>query len=395
VLDGQRAIELLVRFTRMAAAAQTPDAILALLAEVAVRELGCDGTAVLRIDDSGRLVIAAGQALTPGMLDWKGEPEGIAGEAGQELLGASAGRFQRAIALPLVSGSDLYGALIVFDKDGGQHDPAERVILDALCDVAATSLDKGSQLDSLRRSYDELRASREILARGEKLRALGQVSAGISHDLKNLLNPLALQIQLIERRLHKDPGTIPPVLENMRSTLAHGLGVVERLRDFSRQSPEKSVEPVSFDDVAKQAIEIARPKWQAVEGRVRIDMELGSPPPVVVSSAELVSAVVNLVVNAVDAMHAVGTRIVISTGQSDGGAFIAVRDDGPGMSPEVQARLFEPFFTTKGSEGTGLGLAMVYALVQRHGGRIEAVSAPGAGATFKLWFPIAAGKRRV
>jgi signal transduction histidine kinase len=114
--------------------------------------------------------------------------------------------------------------------------------------------------------------------------------------------------------------------------------------------------------------------------------ELGSPPPVRGRSSEIVSALVNLIVNAIDAMRDGGT-ITLRTGESERGTWVQVADDGPGMPPDVEVRVFEPFFTTKGEAGTGLGLAMVYASMQRHGGSIRLETAPGKGTTFTLWFP--------
>ena len=87
-----------------------------------------------------------------------------------------------------------------------------------------------------------------------------------------------------------------------------------------------------------------------------------------------------------DALQRKGT-ITISTGSSDGGAWIEVADNGPGIPPDIKGRIVEPFFTTKGQTGTGLGLSIVYALTQRHGGRLDIESEPGQGARFRLWFP--------
>jgi len=101
---------------------------------------------------------------------------------------------------------------------------------------------------------------------------------------------------------------------------------------------------------------------------------------------EVVGALVNLIVNAADACGERGT-VTVRTGRDDGAAWIEVADDGPGMSPEVEARVFEPFFSTKGEQGTGLGLANVFATVQRHGGDVTLVTAPGRGAAFTLSFP--------
>jgi signal transduction histidine kinase len=100
-----------------------------------------------------------------------------------------------------------------------------------------------------------------------------------------------------------------------------------------------------------------------------------------------VNALVNLIANAIDAMPAGGT-ITLRSGEGDGGAWVSVADDGPGMPPEVERRVFEPFFTTKGEAGTGLGLAMVQATMRRHGGTVKLVTEPGQGTTFTLWFPV-------
>jgi len=233
----------------------------------------------------------------------------------------------------------------------------------------------------------DLRASEETLQRTEKLRALGQMAAGISHDLKNLLNPLSLHLQVIARAL--DKGKIDQAKESvveMKQVVARGVEVVERLRDYSRQAPESRPEQVDLNRLAHEALELARPRAAARRVAVRFLEELGQPPLVHGRPSEIVAALVNLVVNAVDVLEASGTVTVV-TGAAENGAFVAVTDDGPGMPPEVEARVFEPFFTTKGAEGTGLGLAMVYACMQRHGGDVELTTTRGRGTTFTLRFP--------
>jgi len=107
-------------------------------------------------------------------------------------------------------------------------------------------------------------------------------------------------------------------------------------------------------------------------------------------SSEILTALVNLIVNAIDAMNESGSTITLRSGEERAGSWIEVCDDGPGMPPEIANRVFEPFFTTKGAEeGTGLGLAMVYATVQRHGGSVTLDTAPGAGTRFRISLPAA------
>lgn len=229
---------------------------------------------------------------------------------------------------------------------------------------------------------------RATLARGEKLRTLGRMAAGISHDLKNILNPILLHLDVAARaQARGDTGQSIEALAEMKQALRRGVEVTDRLRLFSRQTPESQMGAVDLNTLAREAVHLLRPRIASGSDRLsRIHEKLGNPPSVLGQPSEIVSALLNLLVNAVDA-KADGGNITVRTREERGGASVAIADDGPGMTPEVQARVFEPFFTTKGTEGTGLGLAMVYATMQRHGGTVRVDSEPGKGATFTLWFP--------
>jgi PAS domain S-box-containing protein len=222
----------------------------------------------------------------------------------------------------------------------------------------------------------------------DKLRALGQMAAGIAHDLKNILNPIALQIQLLRSRLTGDGGA-RDALAAIEEAIRAGSDTVENLRRFSSKEVDRAPEATDLNRFTDVAVEICRPKIYEHPG-VQIVRERGPAPQVLVRGSELVTAIVNLVVNAVEALRGAG-RITVRTG-SAGGAWVEVADDGPGMTAETEGRMFEPFFTTK-AQGTGLGLAMVYAFVQRHGGRVNVDTAPGRGTAIRLWFPAAPAPR--
>lgn len=222
----------------------------------------------------------------------------------------------------------------------------------------------------------------------DKLRALGQMAAGIAHDLKNILNPIALQLQLLRSHVTGEGGTFD-ALATIEEAIRAGSDTVENLRRFSRKEAERTPEPCDVNRYADLAIEICRPKVREHAG-VRIARERAEAPEVLIRGSEMVTAIVNLVVNAVEALPS-GGRVAVRTGgtprgDGDAGAWIEVADDGPGMAPEVESRMFEPFCTTK-PHGTGLGLAMVYAFVQRHGGRITVDTGAGRGTTIRMWFP--------
>lgn len=236
----------------------------------------------------------------------------------------------------------------------------------------------------------ELRRSEELLVRSEKLRALGEMAAGISHDLKNLLNPLSLYLQVLERAVAAgNTVDAKQSLDEMKRILAHGVQTVERLRDYGKKSGETDLVPVDLDRLAAEAAALTQPKMNTDGRRFRVVEDLHDPPHVRGRPGEILSAIVNLLVNAADAMRESGKGDVIriTTGEANGRCFVRVADDGPGIPPDVAARVFEPFFTTKGDEGTGLGLAMVQGAAQRHGGEVTLETAPGSGAVFTLWFP--------
>lgn len=226
--------------------------------------------------------------------------------------------------------------------------------------------------------------------RDRRLAAIGQLGAGVLHDVNNILNPILAAAYLIESY-----GAADPAIQDYARRIAHaaemGVARLARLRRFIRQDPidEKS-EPVDLGKLAEEVIAIATPLWESRDGSTAINVERDLAPGAIVrgSAAELRAAVLNLVQNALDAMPRGGT-IAISTSVADGAVVLEVRDTGPGMPAEVRDRAFEPFFTTKGDRGTGLGLAEVYGIVRRHRGVTEIDSAPGAGTAVRLRLPLA------
>ncbi|MCC6996605.1 MAG: HAMP domain-containing histidine kinase [Deltaproteobacteria bacterium] len=382
---AQTTLKALLQFARLASEARSAAAILPILAETACQLLQLPAAAVLQVTAQGQLALAAGHGLPAELSSFHCEPDEIDSALGPRMLAAAPGRFTHAQTVLMVSGGDLYGVLVLLTQATEPLGDDARQLAETLADLAAVVVNKAEQLAELERSNDELRASREALARSEKLRALGQMAAGIAHDLKNILNPLGLQVQLLRRRLARDPARAPEVLADMEEALRTGLAVVDRLRTFGRQEPERQVEAIDIDAVVQRVANLVRTQLEERPG-IKLVTTLGQPPQAVIHGPELETAVVNLVVNAIDAVGERGT-IRVSTSSQGGGACIEIADDGPGMSPEVEQRVFEPFFTTKGQKGTGLGLAMVYALVQRAAGRVDLRTAPGQGARFTIWLP--------
>jgi signal transduction histidine kinase len=384
-VSAKSALDILTRFARLASEAGTGSAILPLLADALVEHVGADAVAIVEIQEGGMKLVES-LHLPKGLSSRAIDPSAIGEELDRDLLAACEETFQQVESHPLVSSGGLFGSVMMLFHLRGP--PERRTLAEGLIDLAAVTLGSASKLQQLARSNAELRASQETLARSEKLRALGQMAAGVSHDLKNILNPLSLQLQLVDRSIDNNQiADAKETLGEMKQVLTRGLQTIERLRDYSRQSPESRVEAIDLNQLAHEAGEIAKPRMAARRGRLnRFVEELGAPPPVRGRPADVLSAMVNLIVNAIEAMPNGGT-IVLRTGVSEERGWIQVSDDGPGMPPDVERRIFEPFFTTKGDEGTGLGLAMVYACMQRHGGTVTVETAPGKGTTFTLSFP--------
>jgi signal transduction histidine kinase len=231
----------------------------------------------------------------------------------------------------------------------------------------------------------DLRRAEAALLRTEKLRALGQMAAGIAHDFKNLLNPLGLHVEVVDRALRKAGADRPDAIGVMRDIIRRGVETIDRLRTFSRLEPEAIAAYIDLGALAHEAVELVRPRLGQRPG-LSVAEELAPTGLVRGHSGDVVGAIVNLLANAIEACGERGA-ITVRVGQSETGAWVEVGDDGPGMTPVVQARVFEPFFSTKGAQGTGLGLANVFATMQRHGGEVVVDSALGHGARFTLRFP--------
>jgi signal transduction histidine kinase len=387
--EGRRALGALVAFSRLVTRSATPQEILTALASTVVAEVEVDAAAVLEVTPDGGSRLAASAGLPEEIGGFTVSDELVGAEIGDALLSVLRGAFERAETIPLVSGGDVFGSLVLLRREPNGLRGESLVLVEGLVDLAASGLSGAARYAELARSYTQLRDSRAALERGEKLRALGQMAAGTSHDLRNILYPLSLHLQFLRRCVGKDAHDAQDSIAKMQAVLKRGMETLDALRSFSQQAPSARPEAVELDRLVREAIGIGRARAKAGVG-YHIVEELHRPAPVTVAPGECVAALVNLLVNAIDAMPSGGT-VTLSSGESQGGSWVRVADNGPGMSPEVQQRVFEPFFTTKGDEGTGLGLAMVYAFARRYGGRVDLETAPGAGAAFTLWFPKAAG----
>jgi PAS domain S-box-containing protein len=228
----------------------------------------------------------------------------------------------------------------------------------------------------------------------ERLRALGQMASGIAHDFNNALVPILgfCELLILSPAVLAERQKAIRYLETIQTAAKDASSVVSRLREFYRADKgDTPFEPVHLKRLAEQIVTLTRPKWkdqaQAAGATVEIVLELEPVPPVAGDESALREVLTNLVFNAVDAMPNGGT-ITLRTRREGDSAVIEVADTGTGMTDDVRRRCLEPFFSTKGERGTGLGLSMVFGIVQRHSGTLDIQSELGRGTTFILKLPL-------
>jgi two-component system cell cycle sensor histidine kinase/response regulator CckA len=218
------------------------------------------------------------------------------------------------------------------------------------------------------------------------MEAIGRLAGGIAHDFNNLLTIISGNIHLIQHLPPGDP-EFPQLIEDISDAATRAASLTRQLLMFSRKQPTRP-EVVDLNEVVGSLASLLR---RLIGERVTVRAQLADRPVRVrADRGQLEQVVMNLAVNAKDAMPDGGTLSIATAEVIANGRFaeLLVRDTGVGMTDEVKRHLFEPFFTTKDiGKGTGLGLATVYGIVQQAGGTIEVESAPGAGAAFRIRFP--------
>jgi signal transduction histidine kinase len=231
----------------------------------------------------------------------------------------------------------------------------------------------------------------------EKLAAVGTMTAGLSHEIRNPLNAAALQLSVLERRVQRLPRPSQPALLEPLTLVKDEIRRLDHiLEDFLQFARPREYVPksVALGPVVSKVLDLLG--GEAERSRVRLERDLQDVPPVAGDEERLRQVLVNLTLNALEAVPQGGwVRVSCRLEEPDpdrpdaeGMVSIAVDDSGPGVQGEVRHRIFEPFFTTK-AEGSGLGLSIVHAIVTQHGGTVEVHEAPEGGARFLLRLPVA------
>jgi PAS domain S-box-containing protein len=237
----------------------------------------------------------------------------------------------------------------------------------------------------------ERKKMEEALIQSEKLKSLGTITAGISHEFNNILNIISGNVQLLQMD-YKDHRKLMDSLSVIKKSIDNGASITDRMCEFTHSEAD-TMDFVSADinKLLTQSVEFLMPRWrnmaQACGINYNMDMEgMKKVPSILCNPLEIRDVFVNIINNALDSMPD-GGRISFRTWSRDNTVFVSITDIGKGMSGDVKKNVFDPFFTTKRPEGTGLGMSTSYSKVVRHSGKIEVDSEEGKGSTFTLQFP--------
>ena len=265
---------------------------------------------------------------------------------------------------------------------GSAEEPSLAVILEAWNDATLRLQQTHETLQGeVARLTDELAKKDQELARQTRLADLGRMASHVAHEVRNSLVPVNLYMSLLRRRLSDDSGSLD-VLAKVEAGFTALDATVNDLLSFTAHR-EPQWRSFILQDLVEEIFDSLAPQLEAQ----RIDVSLDVPPnSVVTADREMMRrAILNLVLNSIDAMPR-GGEIVVTSYLRRGGLELEIADSGPGLPDDDKGKVFDPFFTTKAT-GTGLGLSIVNRIVEAHGGRVTAMNCPEGGAAFTIELP--------
>jgi signal transduction histidine kinase len=258
---------------------------------------------------------------------------------------------------------------------------------------AAATIENARLYEELETAYRDLGSAQDQLIQTARLRTLGQVASGVAHDFNNILAAILARAQIAQEQTRS--AGVRQSLKIIEQAALDGANAARRIQRLGRPQEESAAERVNLNEVAQQALDLTRPMWSnAARARgVSIATDVSLTPDAFVEgqASELREVMTNLILNATAAMPA-GGRLGIRTERERGQICCTVEDTGTGMTDEVRSRVFDPFFTTKGEAGSGLGLSIVGAILERHRGTISIDTAPGKGTSVQFSLPAVASE---
>ena len=299
------------------------------------------------------------------------------------------------------------------------------LVVISLLDITAqktVEADLRDSWDRLNDAHVQLKLHQDRIVRSEKLASIGRLAAGVAHEINNPISYVASNLATVREyidvmrsllemyaRLAADPGDLPLasaidalreeedlpfILQDLDGLLGESSEGIARIADIVKSlkssAREDSIKTEEHDlnGIVESTIHLI---WSELKHKCTVERDLGELPPVPCSRGRISQVVMNMLVNAAQALPESGGTIRVGTKTEDGHAVIIISDDGCGMAPGAAERIFDPFYTTKDAhEAPGLGLSISHGIVAEHGGHIEVASEPGKGTTFSVHLPLAA-----
>lgn len=307
------------------------------------------------------------------------------------------------ICVAVKDGEQILGIIDVESRELNAFSHNDLIAMEALAGILASVVTSANQYQRLQETVHQLqmtemelkermeaqRAAENRLLQAAKLAAVGEMAAGVAHELNNPLTTVTGFSELMLEDLPEDSPHRQELLMVLNEA-RRASSVVRRLLDFSRQG-ERLRASADLNEVVNDVIALTRHLIQTNNVALILDLD-ESLPWVSIDSNQMKQVLLNLIHNALQAMPRGGemqVRTFPSRRENRDWIVMSVRDTGLGITPEAQAKIFEPFFTTKGnSGGTGLGLSVTYGIVADHGGTIEVLSQSGRGSVFEVWLPL-------
>jgi signal transduction histidine kinase len=295
-------------------------------------------------------------------------------------------RMRGFVCVPIQTGGRILGTLSLGRRTPEPFSEAEIALVEAAATQIAVALENARLYSETRRQLDDLQHAEAQLMAGEKLSTVAKLAAGVVHEINNPLTAILGQSELLMTRGNLTPADRERLSLIIQET-SRAARMLRNLLQFSRDYPPER-RPCSLADQVRLALELN--EYQLHRGGIDVEVDLAPIPPVWADEHQIQQVLVNVIQNARQALESRPRprRLELVLRAQEGAARLEVRDNGPGIAPELLPRIFDAFVTTKpAGEGTGLGLWVSYAIVEKHGGRLRAENRPEGGATFIVELP--------
>ena len=330
---------------------------------------------------SERLQLEAGHQLESGIVDWViAEKKTVVIPDLEDMVSSTSSR--NFVIVPLILRGEGIGIYFIHTEKAQQEFSNQHLqLLSVLANQAAVGVEHWRTLRQLVIANEEVKSSHAQMVHATKLAAIGELAAGIAHEIKNPLSILLLHLDLAQAGK-----PLPNWLEMFSTQVKRLSDITLRLMNFARSATEDvALIPLTIGSVIEDAVAIVRHEFRGVQ--IEIEIQSAEGLPLVSGNANYLQQVfLNLLINARDAMTG-GGRITITASASGSDVRITIGDTGPGIPAGIREKIFKPFFTTKGERGTGLGLAICSKIVAQHNGKIEVRSDVGVGTIFTITLP--------